>query len=238
MKIKDLMTTEVLTIGTDASLKEAARRMVEAGVSGLVVTSAEGEVEGIITEADFVKGESRRRAANRARLLRWLGQAEEISSTELRVGDVMTGEVTTLGADVDHAEAARVMRREEIKRVPIVDSDGNLVGIVSRSDILRAFVRPDSEILDEIRDRVMLEVLWIDPDLVDLTSVDGNVTLEGEVETKSDAILLEDLVRRLDGVASVSSKLSWELDNTKVEMAPPRPGDRLPGLIRSQRESE
>ena len=71
MKIQDLMTTNVITIGPEASLKEAARRMIEAGVSGLPVTDDSGSLVGVITEADFVKAESGRRAAKRARLLRW-----------------------------------------------------------------------------------------------------------------------------------------------------------------------
>ena len=224
MRLDALMTTDVIGIGPKSSLKEAARRMIEAGVSGLVVTDGGGRLVGIITEADFVKAESQRRAGKRARLLRWLSPDAELPETERHVEDVMTAEVVTLGPDADHAEAARLMRTAGVKRIPVVDEKGDLLGIVSRSDILRAFARPDLEILSEIEDHVMLKILWIDPKRVQITVIEGNVVLRGMLETRSDAVLLEDLTRRLDGVVSVNSELSWEIDNTKLEMVPPVPG--------------
>lgn len=227
MKVKDLMTTDLITVGRESSLKEAARRMIEAGISGLLVTNRAGDLEGVITEADFVKAESGRRAAKRARLLRWFGNGESrIPTSERRVGDVMTTDVITLGPNADHAEAARLMQEAGIKRVPIVDSDDRPIGIVSRSDVLRAFARPDSEIVDEIIDHVICDVLWIDPRRVRVLSVEGNVTISGQLETRGDAILLKDLVKRLDGVVSLASTLTWEVDNTKLEMVPPPPAMR------------
>jgi CBS domain-containing protein len=217
MKVRDLMTSPVISVGPKTSLKEAARRMIEAGVSGLVVTEDNGALAGVITEADFVKNESGRRAGKRARLLRWFWNGNEMPTTERLVSDVMTSDVITLDPDADHVEAARVMQRAGVKRIPIVE-DGAVKGIVSRSDILRAFARPDSDILEEIRDHVMGEVLWIDPRRVEVRSSDGNVELHGHLETKSDAVLLEDLTKRLDGVVSVNSQLTWEIDNTKLEM--------------------
>jgi CBS domain-containing protein len=217
------MTTTVITIGPEASLKEAARRMVEAGISGLPVTDESGALIGMITEADFVKSESGRRAAKRARLLRWLTSQDEVPDHRLAVSDVMTTEVVTLGPDADHAEAARAMRKAGIKRIPVLDGSGKLVGLVSRSDVLRAFVRSDRDITEEITDHVMVEVLWIDPRDVEVVCEDGNVAFTGRLPTRSDAQLLVDLTRRLDGVASVKDGLTWKVDNTKLQMvAPPR----------------
>jgi CBS-domain-containing membrane protein len=224
MKLRELMTTDVITIGPEASVKGAARRMIEAGVSGLPVTDESGSLVGVITEADFVKSEAGRRAAKRARLLSWFTRDTEIPDTERKVGDVMTPDVTTLGPDVDHAEAARVMKKAGIKRIPVVDEGGELIGLVSRSDILRAFARSDGDIVAEIRDHLMRKVLWIDPRLVDIVCEDGNLVLTGNLETRSDATLLVDLTGRLDGVVSVKDRLTWTVDNTKVEMvASPRP---------------
>ena len=224
MKLRELMTTDVITIGPDASLQGAARRMIEAGVSGLPVTDESGSLVGVITEADFVKNEAGRRAAKRARLLGWFTRDTEIPDTERKVGDVMTPDVITLGPDVDHAEAARVMEKAGIKRIPVVGEGGELIGLVSRSDILRAFARSDGDIVAEIRDHLMRKVLWIDPRLVDIVCEDGNVVLIGNLETRSDASLLVELTGRLDGVVSVNDRLTWTVDNTKVEMvASPRP---------------
>jgi CBS domain-containing protein len=227
MKVKDLMSTDLITVGRESSLKEAARRMIEAGISGLLVTDSAGNLEGVITEADFVKAESGRRAAKRAHLLRWFSNGQsKIPTSERRVGDVMTADVITLGPNADHAEAARLMQEAGIKRVPIVDSDDRPIGIVSRSDVLRAFARPDDEIIDEIVDHIICDILWIDPKRVQVMSIDGNVTISGQLETRGDAILLKDLVRRVDGVVSLASTLTWEIDNTKVEMVSPPPGAR------------
>ena len=229
MKVEKLMTSELITVDCDASLKEAARRMIEAGISGLVVTDANGDLEGVITEADFVKAESARRATKRARLLRWFGEEETgIPSSERKVGDVMTAEVVTMAVGSDHAQAARLMRKAGVKRIPIVDVNDRLVGIVSRSDIMRAFARPDSEIIAEILGHVIGDVLWIDSKLVEVGCVDGNVVLTGRLETRSDATLVETLTRRVDGVVSVASNLSWAVDNTELQMVPPPPQFRGP----------
>lgn len=222
MRVRDLMTADVITVGRDASLKEAARRMIEAGVSGLAVTDDDG-LAGVITEADFVKSESDRRPKKRARVLSWFSHDVEVPKLERLVGDVMTSDVVTISPEADHAEAARLMQTKRIKRLPVVD-DGELIGIVSRSDILRAFARPDESIIGELQEHVMRKVLWIDPKRVAAHVVEGNVVLEGQLETKSDAVLLEDLAGRLDGVVSVKSRLTWEVDNTKLEMVSPPPG--------------
>lgn len=224
MKVRDLMTTDLITVGRTASLKEAARRMIESGVSGLLVTNTDGYLQGVITEADYVKNESGRRAAKRAGLLRWFSHDEGMPATERLVEDVMTEDVLTVDPDTDHAEAARTMEQANVKRLPVVDDTGQLVGIVSRADILRAFARSDAEIIHEINEDVIRKVLWIDPRRVRLTSQDGNVALSGQLETRSDVTLLEDLSRRVDGVVSVSSNLTWEVDNTKLEMVSPPQG--------------
>ena len=197
--------------------------MIEAGVSGLPVTNASGALIGVISEADLVKTEADRRTAKRARPLRWFTSNKSIPESEPRIGDAMTKDVITLGPDSDHAEAARVMTKAGIKRIPIIGENGDLLGLVSRSDILRVFARPDLEIIDEIVDDVMKEVLWIDAGRAEVVCEEGNVVLTGQLETRSDAELLVRLARRLDGVVSVQDRLTWEIDNTKLKMVSPPP---------------
>lgn len=229
MKLRTLMTRDVISVGPETSLKEAARRMIEAEVSGLPVTDGDGHLVGIVSEADFVAAEADRRRGQRAGLLRFVFRETEIPTRERVVRDVMSTELVTLGPDADHAEAARVMQRERVKRIPVVE-DGNLVGLVSRSDIIRVFARPDREIVDEINDHIMGDILWIDPRRVTVRSDDGNVELRGRLETKTDADLLAKLVARADGVISVASHLDWDVDNTRLEtvgrsvVVPPRRG--------------
>lgn len=222
MRVEGLMTKDVITVGPDAPLKEAARRMITAGISGLPVVD-DGKLVGVITEADFVKTEAGRRAAKRARLLRWFVPDDGIPSAERRVGDVMTHDVVTVSPESDHTEAARLMRKVGIKRLPVVVDD-EVVGLVSRGDIMRVFARADDDIIHEIVSDVMQRVLWIDPGRVRVTCEDGNVILSGQLETRVDAELLAEFTRRVDGVASVQDRLTWRIDNTKLEMVPPLPG--------------
>ena len=223
MRVRDLMTTDILTVGPEASLKEAARRMLEGEISGLPVINDDGNLVGIITEADFMATEADRRVTRRAGLLRLLVRDAEIPSHERLVGDVMTADVKVIGPESDHAEAARLMEKEGIKRIPVV-ADGQLIGLIARADMLKAYVRSDQEIIDEIQGHVMKDILWIDSRRVEIECVDGNVIVSGHLETKSDASLLIELTRRLDGVTSVSDHLTWEVDNTKLEMVSPPSG--------------
>ena len=224
MRLRELMTSDVITIGPEAPLKEAARRMIEAGVSGLPVTQADGSLVGIVTEADFVATEADRRRKRPAGLLRFLFKEAEIPGQERLVGDVMSTDLITLGPEADHAEAARLMQTEGVKRVPVVDEAGRIVGLVSRSDILRVFARSDAEVLEEIEGYVIERVLWIDPKRVDVQCIDGNVTLRGRLETRSDAELLAELTSRVDGVMSVANHLEFEVDNLKLDMTSLSPG--------------
>jgi CBS domain-containing protein len=220
MKLRDLMTRDVITVGATAPLKEAARRMIEAGVSGLAVTEGDSLV-GIITEADFVATEADRRRKRPSGLLRLIYKEAELPSRERLVGDVMSTELIVLGPEADHAEAARLMVAEGVKRIPVVNDDGRLVGLVSRSDILRVFARSDHEIIEEIEDHIMRQVLWIDPKDVEVKSSEGNVVLSGRLGTRSDADLLAKLTARVDGVVSVASHLDFEIDNMKLDMSGP-----------------
>ncbi|MBW3667190.1 MAG: CBS domain-containing protein [Actinobacteria bacterium] len=225
MRVRYLMTTDVITIGPQASLKEAARRMLEAGVSGLPVTDGEGRLVGIVTEADFLATESERGNKSRtSRMLRlFTGEAEPFAR-ERKVGDVMTTDLVTVGPDADHSEAARIMEKTKVKRLPVVDGS-KLRGLVSRADILRAFARADQDIIEEITEKVMGQTLWIDPELVEVKSEDGNVRLSGRLEARTEAQLLVELTKRVDGVASVFDDLSWNHDDTRQSrLAPPIAG--------------
>ena len=224
MKIRDLMTRDVITIGPEAPLKEAARRMIEAHVSGLPVTDVDEQLLGVITEADFVATEADRHRRRRAGLLRFLYKEAEIPSQERLVGDVMTSEVVVLGEGADHVEAARLMQTEGVKRIPVVDENGRIVGLVSRADILRVFARSDGDILEEIQGDLIGRVLWLVPGRVDVRCTDGNVVLRGRLETRSDAELLAELAGRVDGVVSIENHLEFEIDNLKLDMTGIPPG--------------
>jgi CBS domain-containing protein len=128
----------------------------------------------------------------------------------------MTKKVKTIRDEADHTEAARLMESTGVKRLPVTNSDGRLVGILSRSDILKIFARADADISQEIRSEVIERILWLEPARLTVDVAEGVVTLEGTVPTKSDSRILEEMARRIDGVVNVSAeRLRYELDDTK-----------------------
>lgn len=216
MNVIDLMTTEVVTAEASESLKSAARKMVDNRVSGLPVVGDDGKLIGVVSEADFLRKELEREHPEGQRLLAALFGGEEPHDEALTVGEVMATNVVTIAPEASLSEAARIMAGKGFKRLPVIDSNGELLGVLSRADIVNAFTRPDEIIEDDVREDVARRVLFIDPDELDITVSEGVVSLSGELPARSDARMLEELTRRLDGVVAVEAELSWKIDDTKL----------------------
>jgi CBS domain-containing protein len=215
MKVGDLMTTEVLTIGPDAPLKEAATVMVRAGVSGLPVVDDQRRVIGIITEADFVNAEAERSwGRQRRRLLAGLFEGPKPAAAHT-VGDAMTRHPHGIDRESTVTEAARKMTEYKVKRLPVLLPDGTLDGIISRADVMGAFARSDEELRDEVIKDVVEGVLQLGDAGLQVTVVDGVVSMTGSVPTRSEARLLEELAVRVEGVVGVDSDVVWTADDTK-----------------------
>lgn len=216
MRVQDLMTRDVTTVTPATSLRDAAVLLARIGISGVPVVSATGEVVGVLSEADIVVkagGE-----VPRNRLLGWLlepGLGLEDKIKAETVDDAMTAPPVTISAKRPIHEAARLMVAENVNRLPVVEK-GKLVGIVTRADIVRAFTRSDTEILDEIRGDILRKTFWLEPEHVTVKVVDGHVTLRGKVETETDQELLPHFVARVPGVISVDADLSCR---SKVSIA-------------------
>ena len=210
MKIKDVMTREVVTVDPSTPLKEAARMLGAKGISGLVVVDGDAVV-GVLSEADILVKEGGERVTHTG-ILGWLfetGASElEAKLAAHTVGEAMTSPALTIGPDRPVHEAAARMIEDGVNRLPVVE-DGKLLGIVSRADLVRAFARTDGEIADEIRNEIVKRTLWLAPDAVEITVESGNVMLAGQVETATDAELLPVFVERVPGVVSVSSELTY-----------------------------
>lgn len=221
MRVLDVMSTSVVTVHPGDGLKAAARAMVEAGVSGLPVVDADAKLVGIITEADFLKAEADRGIGRYRRLLDALFGDQEARAVGETVADAMTAFPIVIDAAATVAEAARQMSEHGVKRLPVVDSDGHLKGIVSRADIVAAFVRPDEVIEDAIRQDVIRRILMIDDHDISVKVEEGIVHLAGILPTRSDARLLTELTTRLEGVVRVEHDgLTWKLDDTINTEAP------------------
>ena len=215
MRVLDAMTTNVITVGPEDGLKEAARTMVGAGVSGLPVLDGEGIVIGMITEADFVEAEAERSWGRNRRLLDAVFGNKDPKAHALTVGEAMSKNPVVIDPESDLSEAARKMHERAVKRLPVVTPDGKLKGIISRADIMSAFARPDELIEDEIREDVLVRLLGLDDSVLKVSVDAGVVHVKGEVPNRSDARLLEQLSARLEGVVAVESDLMWAVDDSK-----------------------
>jgi CBS domain-containing protein len=220
VNVELLMSRKVVTVAADAPLKDVAALLTAHRISGVPVSDREGRIVGVVSETDILRREQGLAPRNRHGL-GWLGGRAGADERAARTaGDAMTSPAITIAPNADVADAARLMIDRAINRLPVVER-GKLVGIVARADLVRAFQQSDEEIGREIRDDVLLRVLWLDPGKVNVSVADGEVVLIGEVENRSAAELAEAYVRRVPGVVSVVCQLTWAIDDLARRTAHP-----------------
>jgi CBS domain-containing protein len=219
LKVDDVMTRRVATVQVGAPFKDVARLLAERKVSAVPVLDGDGKLVGIVSEADLLRKEQyhedalptrRRFGSRRERVLR----AKALGDF---AGDVMTAPAITVGPEATVVEAAKRMIEENVKRLPVVDTDGCLVGIVSRADLLWVFLRPDDEIAEEIRYEVFARVLLQEPTYT-VAVTDGIVTLSGKLDRRSSVEIAERLVRAVDGVVDVVNGLTYRVDDSEKRL--------------------
>jgi CBS domain-containing protein len=215
--VRDVMTRTVVVVPVSGTCKEMAGLMNKYRVSALPVVDEDGRIRGIVSEADLLLKEDPDLQAEQPLIQRRRHRAERAKAAGLTAGDVMTAPVYTVGADDTVVEAARTMHDRGVKRLPVVDENGHVLGILSRADLIKLLLRADDEIALEIRRDLLSRALSIDPREVRVQVCDGVVHLEGELENESLVGILIELVRRVEGVIGVESRLSWRKDDT----APP-----------------
>ena len=214
------MTREPTTISRETPLKDAAELLARHRISGIPVVE-DGTVVGVLSEADIVARSTGSRES-RSLVPAFLGgRKPEPDVDATSAGDAMTSPAITIAPERAVAEAARVMVDRKVNRLPVVD-DSELVGIVTRADLVRAFVRPDDELEREIREDVAGGALWIDATGLDVRVTGGAVTLAGEVERPADAELLERMTAAVPGVVSVRSELTARLGEPTLPKSDPR----------------
>lgn len=218
--VADVMTRDVVAVGPDEDFKTVAKLMHLHDVSALPVVDHDGKLVGIVSESDLLAKE-RERGANRPLLgLRW---SDDNLGAARTAGDVMTSPAICIAPDASIPEAARLMYSEAVKRLPVIDQKGDLLGIVSRADLLKTFTRSDESIRRDIIEDVFKKSLFIDPRTVHVEVSKGLVRLTGELESNSLAKLLVQMVGRVEGTVAVDSKLTSRLDDSKVHVdQPPR----------------
>jgi CBS domain-containing protein len=214
-KIKDVMTSEVISVRPEMAFKDIVDILAEGGVSAVPVVDDEDRVLGVVSEADLLHktefaGES---VTNRLLESRRHRTAREKAAGDV-AGELMTSPAVTVTADTSLVEAARIMEGKEIKRLPVVDEQARLIGIASRRDLLKAFLRSDADIRAEVLEQVFERAMWIDRTSVGVEVSDGVVTLSGELERRSLIPIAVRLTRGVDGVVDVVDRLTYRHDDT------------------------
>ena len=209
-RVKDVMTTRVVAVHTSASFKEMAARLRQHRVSAFPVVDDDGKVIGVVSEADLLAKEVMEGGhEDRRRRPGILHRKEQEKAAGTTAADLMTKPPATVGPDDLVTHAARLMYERRVKRLPVVDDDGKLVGIVSRTDVLSVFSRPDEDIRREITENVILNEFLTDPTSFTVSVKDGIVTMQGWPESAYVGHNIIDEIRHVEGVVAVRDRLVY-----------------------------
>ncbi|GAA2904746.1 CBS domain-containing protein [Streptosporangium fragile] len=211
--VKDIMTERVISVSEDTCFKKIAEALVAHGASSVPVLDGDGRVIGVVSEDDLLhKEEFRERFQGGGHRPPDRRGAEKAWGEVAR--DLMTTPAITIPVDASVVTAGRLMQEHGVKRLPVVDGHGRLMGIVSRHDVLKVFARPDRDIEREIRVNVLTRSLWMNTSRVAVAVENGVVTLSGRMVLRRDVELAVWMTRQVNGVVDVIDKLEWDRDNT------------------------
>jgi CBS domain-containing protein len=207
--VKDVMTTHVVAVRLNATYKEMAAKLRELRVSAFPVLDNDNRVIGVVSEADLLTKEALEYGVP-SLMGGILHGRERAKAAAVTAGDLMTKPVVTIGPRESVSHAARLMYSRKVKRLPVVDDDGRLVGIVTRADVLAVYSRPDAEIRRDVIENVIVGTLLTDPARFSVTVKDGVVTVEGTPENASVGHDMIEEIRHVEGVVAVRDRLSYQ----------------------------
>ncbi|MFJ5708411.1 CBS domain-containing protein [Streptomyces sp. NPDC093105] len=220
--VSEVMTHNVVTAAPATPFKDIARLLAEHDVSAVPVVDKDRRLLGVVSEADLLRATAELPDLEG----RWAGvrlpsQGRGVPDAET-AAELMTTPAVAAHPSWNLAETARTMHRKGVKRLPVTDETGRLVGIVSRSDLLRPFLRSDTAILDEIEHDVLAGTLRLAPDTIRVAVDDGVVTLTGSVDERADIPVIVRLCRSVDGVVALHESIDYTYDNLALDVEPPR----------------
>ncbi|WP_369249506.1 CBS domain-containing protein [Streptomyces sp. R41] len=209
--VSDVMTHTVVAVSRDAPFKKIVKTMEEWKVSAVPVLEGDGRVIGLVSEADLLpKEEFRNSDPDRFTQLRRLSDLAKAGA--VTAAELMSSPAVTVQGDATLAQAARIMAQRQVKRLPVIDSEGMLKGIVSRADLLKVFLRSDEDIAEQIRHEIVAYVFPGPEEPVRVQVADGAVTLTGQADDPSLRSVATRLVRAVEGVVDVKWHLSGDSD--------------------------
>ncbi|MEU2231663.1 CBS domain-containing protein [Streptomyces vietnamensis] len=218
----EVMTHNVVTAAPQTPFKQVARLFAENDVSAVPVVDPDRRLLGVVSEADLLRATAELPdLEGRATGVRLLSEERGLPDAET-AAQLMTSPAITAQPNWNLVETARTMHRKGVKRLPVVDETGRLVGIISRSDLLRPFLRSDTAIRDEIEHDVLADTLRLAPDTIRVTVDDGVVRLTGRVDERADVRVIARLCRSVDGVVALHESIEYAYDNLALDVEPPR----------------
>ena len=223
-KVKDVMSTDVVTVRESTPFKDVVRALSGRDVSAAPVVDRDGHVLGVVSEADLlIKQGTQEAEFTRSLMSWWSGRQHLRRAVATTAGTLMTTPAVTVTDTATVAGAARLMTQHNVKRLPVVDADGKLAGIVSRKDVLTVFLREDKDIRADIVERVFAHGLGIavTPATVTVDVHDGEAVLTGQLDLKSQLSLVEDMTRHIDGVVDVTVSMTYRRDDTHSHVPDP-----------------
>jgi CBS-domain-containing membrane protein len=213
-RVDDVMTKDVVAVREDTPYRDVVNLLISRRVSAVPVVDRSDRVVGVVSEADLLHKVERRRP----RIIEtWRFRRDHAKAAGRVARDVMSAPPVTVLPSLSVAAAARRMRRENVKRLPVEDELGRLVGIVTRSDLLKIHLRSDAEIRRDVVEEVLEHALAVPDGTVQVTAADGIVTLAGRLRFRSAAVRAAGLSREVPGVVDVVNDLTFDIDDSPVK---------------------
>jgi CBS domain-containing protein len=224
-KVKDVMTADVTSAREHTPYKELVRLLAERRISALPVVDADQRVIGIVAEADLLGRHDHPAGSSRRPVGKGKRRRPRAKAGAGTAGELMSRPAITVGPDATVAEAVRLLRQYGVKRLPVTDPGGRLVGIVNRSDLLGVFLRPDEELRQEVVEEIIFSRFGLALDRFKVTVREGVVRLEGRCARRSQIPVLIKALAAVEGVARVEDRLGYDFDDTEALVPAADPSD-------------
>ncbi|MFE1240441.1 CBS domain-containing protein [Streptomyces tendae] len=206
------MTRDVVHARRTTPFKEVVRLLDHHRISGLPVVDADDKVLGVLSGSDLIRNQAHRDGPTPPPA----ATAGDVTASDVTAGDLMSSPAITVHPEQTVPDAARLMERRGVERLPVVDEADRLVGIATRRDLLRVFLRADDDIRRQVTEEIVVTAMGLPSDTVRVAVRDGVVTLDGRVQARGQVPELVHAVWRLDGVVGVVNGLGFRVDDRET----------------------
>jgi CBS domain-containing protein len=216
-KVQDVMSKKVVSVRLDAPYAEIVGALVKHKISAVPVLDHFSRAVGVVSEADLLHKVEFLGQDTETRFFEW--GTKKVNRSKANAGtaqELMTSPAVTIQPGMSVITAARRLEDKHVKRMPVVDAFGLLLGIVSRTDLLKMYLRPDHELGHEIVEDVLRRMLWIDPLTIQVDVTDGVVVLNGHIDRRSTAKIAVNVTKSVPGVIRVVDQILWSRDDVDV----------------------